>query len=108
MPEFLTKIISYAMTAGTAAVVDAGGFALLVRAGMAIPVAGLVSFGIAAVVNYLLTSRFVFGRRASVISFAVSSALNTSSVSGLPRAITHKIRGSHLLHALIAQDTSIP
>ena len=83
MSEFLSKIIPYAMTAGTAAVVDAGGFALLVGAGMAIPVAGLVSFGIAAVVNYLLTSRFVFGRRASVREFALflSGALVGLSVN---------------------------
>ena len=83
MPDFLPKLIAYAMTAGVAAVVDAGGFGLLVQAGMAIPTAGLLSFGIAAVVNYLLTSRLVFAQSASLRGFALffSAALVGLSVN---------------------------
>jgi putative flippase GtrA len=57
------------MTGGIAAIVDAGGFALLVNAGLGIAVAGVSSFCAAAIVNYLLTSRFVFGRERSVRGF---------------------------------------
>ena len=83
MPEILTKIGLYALTAGAAAVVDAGGFALLVQTGMAIPAAGLLSFGVAAVVNYLLTSRIVFGHQPSLRGFALflSAALVGLSVN---------------------------
>lgn len=83
MADFLPKIIAYAMTAGVAAVVDAGGFALLVQAGMVIPAAGLLSFAIAAIVNYLLTSRFVFAQSASLRGFALffSAALVGLSVN---------------------------
>jgi putative flippase GtrA len=67
----LSKLLPYAIAGGMAAVVDAGGFALLVNAGLGIAVAGVLSFCTAAVVNYLLSSRFVFGREASVRSFAL-------------------------------------
>jgi len=52
--------MGYVVTGGLAAVVDAGGFALLRMTGLAVPVAALASFLTAALVNYLLTSRFVF------------------------------------------------
>ncbi len=83
MHEFFSKLLPYAMTGGIAAVVDAGGFAMLVSAKLGVAAAGVLSFCAAAVVNYLLTSRFVFGREASVRGFALffSAALIGLSVN---------------------------
>lgn len=48
------------MTGGLAAVVDAGGFGVLHHLGIDIVPAAVISFCAAAVVNYQLSSRFVF------------------------------------------------
>jgi putative flippase GtrA len=58
--------MGYFVTGGLAAVVDAGGFALLRMIGLVVPVAALLSFMAAALVNYLLTSRLVFRQSAEV------------------------------------------
>jgi putative flippase GtrA len=71
MRDLVTKLVRYGMTGGIAAVVDAGGFELLVRAGMGIAAGGTLSFCVAAVVNYWLTSAFVFGQSKRVIGFAL-------------------------------------
>lgn len=71
MREAFSKLLPYAVTGGISAVVDAGGFMLLINAGLGVGVAGVLSFCTAAVVNYLLTSRFVFGREASVRGFVL-------------------------------------
>lgn len=65
----MVKLVSYALTGGTAAVVDAGSFIALLHAGLPATLAGTVSFGIAAVVNYRLTARHVFSRDASLRGF---------------------------------------
>lgn len=67
----LSKLARYGVTGGIAAIVDAGGFALLLTAGLAVAVAGTLSFCAAAVVNYALSSRFVFARGASARGFAL-------------------------------------
>ena len=54
------------MTAGAAAVVDIGLFAILNGQGMALIPAAALSFLVATVVNYLLTARHVFAARASL------------------------------------------
>jgi putative flippase GtrA len=69
--DVLTKLVRYAVTGGIAAVVDAGGFALLLEAGLAVAAAGTLSFCIAALVNYGLSSRFVFARSATAQGFAL-------------------------------------
>ena len=71
MRALLVKLMGYGVTGGIAAIVDAGGFALLLRAGFSIAAAGTASFCIAAVVNYALSSRFVFAGRASAPGFAL-------------------------------------
>jgi putative flippase GtrA len=71
MREVLSKLVRYGVTGGIAAIVDAGGFALLLEAGLAVPVAGTLSFCIAALVNYGLSSRFVFARSATAQGFAL-------------------------------------
>jgi putative flippase GtrA len=70
MRELSSRLLRYGMTGGIAAIVDAGGFELLVRAGMGIAAAGTASFCLAAFVNYCLTSRFVFGQGSTAIGFA--------------------------------------
>lgn len=67
----MVKLVSYALTGGTAAVVDAGSFIVLLHAGLPVTLAGTVSFCIAAVVNYRLTARHVFSRNASLRGFLV-------------------------------------
>lgn len=83
MPNAVSKLLPYAMTGGVAAIVDAGGFALLIDAGLGVAVGGGLSFGASAVVNYLLTSTFVFGRGVSMRGFALflSAALIGLSIN---------------------------
>lgn len=59
MFDFAWKLLQYGVTGGIAAVVDAGGFVLLVNAKLSIVVVSCVCFCIAAFVNYSSTSRFV-------------------------------------------------
>lgn len=68
------KLLQYGVTGGIAAVVDAGGFMLLVNAKIGIVVASCLSFCVAALVNYSLTSRFVFNREATVRGLAAFTA----------------------------------
>ena len=65
MPRIPGKLVGYFFTAGAAAVVDIGGFVLLTHWGVPLVAAATASFLLAAVVNYLLSSRFVFRSRAS-------------------------------------------
>lgn len=55
------RVLRYAMTGGAAAVVDLGGFVLLQALGLPLAPAAAMSFGVAALVNFALTARFVFG-----------------------------------------------
>ena len=70
MRDFVRRLLQYGVTGGIAAVVDAGGFVILVNAKLSIVVASGLSFCIAALVNYNLTSRFVFNREATLRGFA--------------------------------------
>lgn len=70
MRDFVRRLLQYAVTGGVAAVIDAGGFVLLLNAKLSIVAAGCLSFCIAAVVNYALTSQFVFNREATLRGFA--------------------------------------
>lgn len=74
MRDLVWRFLRYGVTAGIAAVVDAGGFVLLVNATLSIVVASFLSFCIAALVNYSLTSRFVFNREATVRGLAAFTA----------------------------------
>ncbi len=69
MRDTLVKLLRYGVTGGIAAIVDAGGFALLI--GLGIAAAGTASFCVAALVNYLLSSRFVFASGRSAQGFAL-------------------------------------
>ncbi len=59
------RLLGYASTGGTAAIVDIGGFRLLSTVGTHVIIAATCSFCVAAVVNFLLTSRWVFHVRAT-------------------------------------------
>lgn len=97
MRGLIAKLFRYAFTGGLAAIVDAGGFALLVMAKFAVAPAAVTSFCVAAVVNYRLTSRLVFRQDATGRGFAlfllaalvgllvnVSVTLATIAALGLP------------------------
>ena len=74
-PPLLRKLVGYVGTGGLAAVVDLGGFVLLLRAGMPPVPAAALSFVVAAGVNFLLSARFVFGARAGWPRFALFLAM---------------------------------
>ncbi len=74
MLDLVGKLLQYGVTGGIAALVDAGGFMLLVNAKLGIVVASCLSFCIAALVNYSLTSRFVFNREATIRGLAAFTA----------------------------------
>lgn len=59
----LVKFVRYVMTGGTAAVVDIAGFVVLQAFAIPVLACAIGSWIVAAVVNYLLTSRFVFSAR---------------------------------------------
>jgi putative flippase GtrA len=61
----LIKFSRYFLTGGVAAIIDAGGFALLHHFRLATLPAAAASFSAAAVVNFLLTARYVFGKQAT-------------------------------------------
>jgi putative flippase GtrA len=65
MGDVLSKFGRYFLTGGTAAIVDAGGFALLHHAGLATLPAAAASFMLATAVNFALTARYVFGKKAT-------------------------------------------
>ena len=69
MRDFVRRLLQYGVTGGIAGVVDAGGFVLLVHAKLSIVVASCLSFYVAALVNYNLTSQFVFNREATLRGF---------------------------------------
>lgn len=71
MKHLAGKLSRYFVTAGVAAIVDIGGFALLDMTGMAVPASATISFCLAAVANYLLSSRFAFHQRLSTRRFGL-------------------------------------
>jgi len=71
MKNFFGKFYRYFFTGGAAAMVDAGGFALLHEFEVVPLIAAVSSFVVAAMVNFLLTSRFVFRQRATGRKFTL-------------------------------------
>jgi putative flippase GtrA len=69
--DLLSKFAGYLFSGGLAAIVDVGGFALLIQAEMPLLPAAAVSFILAAIVNFQVSSRFVFKRQATGRRFAV-------------------------------------
>ena len=83
----LSQLVRYGMTGGLAAVVDLGVFSILCPAFLRVAPAATISFLLAAVVNYLLTTRFVFNQRAGAgrfvkfLAFAIVGLLLNVSVT---------------------------
>lgn len=100
----LEQLLRYGMTGGSAAIVDLGLFALLCPQYLPVATAATLSFLCAAVVNYLLTSVFVFqaqfGARkfAKFLAFAilglvfnVSVTVFVANVIGAPPALAKAV-----------------
>jgi putative flippase GtrA len=86
-----TKLFRYFLTAGTAAVVDVGGFAALCALHVPIAPSAVASFCAATVVNYLLTSRYVFDRTATIRGFGI---FFIAAVGGLAVNVSVTLAGS--------------
>lgn len=71
----LPQILRYALTGGTAAIVDLGGFVLLQSAGLGLALAAAGSFALAALVNFTLSARYVFAAAPSARLFGVFFAV---------------------------------
>lgn len=95
MRAHITGLLRYVMTGGTAAVVDLGGFLLLISQDIALAPAAVISFVAAAVVNYLLTSRFVFASEASMRRFALFFAV---ALVGLAANVGVTVLAATVLH----------
>jgi putative flippase GtrA len=65
------KLLRYFFTAGMAAMVDIGGFTLLCLIRTPIVASAICSFCLAAIVNFLLSSRWVFHRAPSLRGFGL-------------------------------------
>lgn len=80
MRDLFSKLVRYFLTGGVAAIVDAGAFALLFQLGLGTLPAAAASFAAAALVNFTLTSKFVFRRRPTASLFI---AFLTAALGGL-------------------------
>jgi putative flippase GtrA len=72
------SLLGYFITAGVAAIVDVGGFVLLNHLGVPLLAAATASFLVAVLVNYSLSSRFVFKVRpsgAGLLKFAAGALI---------------------------------
>jgi putative flippase GtrA len=65
------KLVRYFFTAGVAAIVDVGGFALLRLIPVPIAVSAVTSFCVAAIVNYVLSGRYAFNQAPTVRGFGL-------------------------------------
>jgi len=88
------KLVRYFFTAGTAAIVDVGGFAILCFFRLPVAASAVASFCLATIVNYILTSRFVFYRVATTRGFGV---FFMAAVGGLMVNVSVTLVGSFYL-----------
>jgi len=94
MHNIVSNFLRYMVTGGIAAVTDVGGFAFLINARLNVLIAGIASFCVAALVNYLLTSRFVFGGTATAFGFTL---FFFAALIGLSVNVSITIVGVYLL-----------
>lgn len=71
MYQIFSTFIRYFITGGVAAILDLLGFAVLSHYGISVPISAVSSFTIAALVNYQLTSVFVFQKKPSIKRFYI-------------------------------------
>lgn len=99
--------LGYALTGGTAALVDLGGFHWLASRMHGVLLPAVLSFCAAAVVNYLLSARWVFGcdwrswRRAALFMAAACAGLSINA------SITWALATVWPLHATLAKAGGI-
>jgi len=99
--------LGYALTGGVAALVDLGGFHWLAPRMESILLAAALSFCAAAVVNYLLSSRWVFRRdwrscrRAALFAAAACAGLSINA------GMTWALASAWPLHATLAKAGGI-
>jgi putative flippase GtrA len=91
MASVQSKLLRYFFTAGAAAIVDVGGFASLCLIHVPIAAAAVLSFCLAAVVNFLLSSRYVFKRAATLRGFGL---FFVAAVGGLLVNVSVTLLGS--------------
>ena len=89
-----SKLLRYFFTAGAAAIVDVGGFAALGLTPIPIQVSAVASFCVATVVNYLLTSRYVFNQLPTMQGYGLFLA---AAVGGLLVNVSVTLVGSFYL-----------
>lgn len=87
----IRKLVGYFFTAGTAAIVDVGGFALLCLTPLPIAVSAVTSFCVSTIVNYLLTSRYVFKKAPSLRGYGL---FFVAAVGGLIVNVSVTLLGS--------------
>lgn len=75
------RFLQYLAVVGAAAVIDLGGFLILERLGVIVPVAAVASFTAAAAFNYSVNARVVFGQRATAMRFGLFFALGLVGLS---------------------------
>jgi len=85
------KLVRYFLTAGTAAVVDVGGFALLRSIATPILIAAVTSFCVATIANYLLSSRYAFNQMPSLRGYGL---FFVAAVGGLVVNVSVTLAGS--------------
>lgn len=102
----LRKLAQYFVTAGVAAIVDIGGFALLLGVGAALVPAAMASFLAANVVNYVLTSSYVFKTAPSLRRYPVFLA---AAAAGFVVNVAVTALSAHLLHLapVLAKTTGV-
>jgi putative flippase GtrA len=86
-----SKLIRYFFTAGAAAIVDIGGFALLCLTPIPVAVSAVTSFCAATIVNFLLSSRYAFNRDPSLRGFGLFFA---AAIGGLLVNVSVTLVGS--------------
>lgn len=91
MTSLQNKLFRYFFTAGTAAIVDVVGFAILCLIRLPIAPSAVTSFCLATIVNYLCTSRFVFNRVATRRGFGI---FFVAAVGGLMVNVSVTLVGS--------------
>jgi putative flippase GtrA len=94
LDRVLSRLLRYAMTGGIAAVVDLGTFSVLCHTFLPIATAATLSFLPAALVNYMLSTVFVFNgefgaaKFAKFLAFAVVGLAFNLSMTVLVAAVT--------------------
>ena len=71
---FAIDVFRYAIAGGSAAIVELAGFALLLAFSVSIELAAVLSFFVALIVNYTLSSLIVFKRTIDLVRFAKFAA----------------------------------